>query len=189
MSWEEFDKSFDVEGLKADVKVAEQSSPHKEVPYGEYIVKVDKISAGKSQKGDPKVNIQFRIIAGDYANHCLFMNQLLTTGMGVHMCNTMLRELTKECEPNVPIEFKGFRSYASMLDMIMAMVEKFEYRLHYSKNAKGYLIFEIKEIFKPKVLHNNGGNQVIDNRPHKAVAAPVATEPEPDWSTEDNYPF
>lgn len=64
IDYSKFDKQVDVEGLKKDVKEAQEnggSGDYKEVPFGDYEVSVDKMELSESKKGDPMVSIWFKI--------------------------------------------------------------------------------------------------------------------------------
>mgnify|MGYP003446722877 CR=1 FL=1 len=52
MDFSEFDKMVDVQGLKTDIKKAEENGvDYEEVPVGEYEVKIEKMELKKSKKG------------------------------------------------------------------------------------------------------------------------------------------
>lgn len=142
--WEKFDKSIDVEGLKKDaVEVSTNGSDFKEVPHGEYEVKVDRLELKESKKGSPMISIWFKILEGEFKGSLIFYNQVLGTGFGLHMANEMLRSL----DSGVEIEFENFSKYNELLMDIMEKIDgKLEYGLKYTANKKNSNFSEYKII-------------------------------------------
>jgi galactokinase len=144
--WEKFDKEIDIEGLQADIKeAAEKGKSFKEVPYGDYEVKVEKLELIASKAGDPMVTVWFKIVDGEHEGSMIFMNQVITKGFQIHLMNEFLRSL----ESGVEIEFKNYSQYGQLLmDVHEAIDEKFEYALKYDQNNKGFNTFEIVEVYE-----------------------------------------
>lgn len=144
--WEEFDNNVDVEGLQKDIKDAEENGgTRKEVPHGNYEVKINKMELKKSQKGDPMLSIWFKVLAGEYSNCLIFMNQLVVQGIQIHIANEFLRSL----DSGVDIEFKSYRQYAELIEEIFNSInaQKLEYELKFEDN-KGYNKFTIANVFE-----------------------------------------
>lgn len=144
--WEEFDNNVDVEGLQKDIKDAEENGgTRKEVPHGNYEVKINKMELKKSQKGDPMLSIWFKVLAGEYANCLVFMNQLVVQGIQIHIANEFLRSL----DSGVDIEFKSYKQYAELIEEILKSInaQKLEYELKFEDN-KGYNKFTIANVFE-----------------------------------------
>ena len=144
--WEEFDNNVDVEGLQKDIKDAEENGgTRKEVPHGNYEVKINKMELKKSKNGDPMVSIWFKVLAGEYANCLIFMNQLVVQGIQIHIANEFLRSL----DSGVDIEFKSYKQYAELIEEILKSInaQKLEYELKFEDN-KGYNKFTIANVFE-----------------------------------------
>ena len=144
--WEEFDNNVDVEGLQKDIKDAEENGgTRKEVPHGNYEVKINKMELKKSKNGDPMLSIWFKVLAGEYANCLIFMNQLVVQGIQIHIANEFLRSL----DSGVDIEFKSYRQYAELIEEILKSInaQKLEYELKFEDN-KGYNKFTIANVFE-----------------------------------------
>lgn len=146
--FEKWNKSIDVEGLKADVKEAEQngSVTYEEVPEGKYEVKIDKMELKESKKGDPMFSAWFKILEGDYKNQLIFMNQVITQGFQIGIVDDFIRSLDV-------IEDVKFENYSQYNNMIMDAKEAvdtqgLEFLLNYSKNNKGFSKFEIEEVYE-----------------------------------------
>lgn len=149
--FERFNSMIDVEGLKQDVATAAESSgDFVEVPKGNYEVKVTKIELGETGEksktpGMPMAKVWFDILAGEYKGQKIFMNQMLTTGFGIHKMNEFLIDL----ETSIPVQFENFAQYADLFKQIFAEVDgKAEYELAYGENNKGYSTYNIVQRFK-----------------------------------------
>ena len=144
MDFSKFDKTVDLEGLKADIeKVQENGMDFQEVPFGTYEVRVEKLELGESKKGDPMVKVWFRIINGEFENSMLFMNQVVTKAFQIHTMNELLRDMDTDLE----IKFESYSQYNDLLmDVFEAVNDKMEFALEYGEN-KGYKTFKITEVF------------------------------------------
>jgi len=146
MDFSKFDKDIDIEGLKADIKDAEQNKQdkYKDVPHGSYEINIDKLELTTSKKGDPMVSCWMNIIEGEFKKNKIFMNQVITQGFQIHIANDFLRSLDSGLE----IEFKNYTRYdALLMDIHEAIDNKKEYVIDYGENAKGFNTFKITEIF------------------------------------------
>ncbi|MED4061683.1 DUF669 domain-containing protein [Priestia megaterium] len=148
MDYSKFDNMMDLDGLMKDIEEASQNSgsgDYKEVPFGTYEVKVEKLELVESKKGDPMVSIWFKILAGDFKNSLIFMNQVITQGFQVHIANEFLRSL----DSGLDVEFKSYSQYGQLLmDIHEAVDGKLEYVLEYGQNKKGFNTYAIKDIFE-----------------------------------------
>lgn len=149
--FEKFNSMVDVEGLKADAaKAAENTGEFEEVPHGDYEVKIvsrndkkrnkriDGIHLGETGEnsknpGMPMAQVCFEILTGEYKGQKIFMNQMLTSGFGVHKMNEFLISL----ETGIPVQFENFEQYDALFKQIFAEVDgKAEYQLAYTANPK-----------------------------------------------------
>ena len=133
--FEKFNSMMDIEGLKQDVANAASNSggDFVDVPHGDYEVKVVKIELGESKKELPMAKVWFEVLAGEYKGQKIFMNQMLTSGFGVHKMNEFLDSL----ETGIPALFENFKQYADLFAQIFAEVDgKAEYQLAYTANPK-----------------------------------------------------
>lgn len=134
-----FNSMVDLEGLKQDVEAAKSNTGEfEEVPHGDYEVAISKIELGATGEksktpGAPMAKVWFTILAGDYKNQKIFMNQMLTTGFGIHKMNQFLDEL----ETGIRVEFENFEQYADLMTQIFNEVDgKAEYQLAYTANKR-----------------------------------------------------
>lgn len=147
-NWTKFDKEFDNEALRDEVKEAAEnggSGEYREVPTGDYEVEIEKLECTSSKKGDPMVTVWFNILEGDFERSKIFMNQLITKGFQIHIVNEFLRSLGTDND----VEFKTFSQYEELINKIFDDLDSdgLEYRLKYGKSKKGYPTFEIKEVY------------------------------------------
>lgn len=144
--WEEFDKSVDIDGLQKDIKQAEENDGQnfKDVPYGEYEVKIEKLELVKSKKNDPMFSCWMKIISGEYKGSMIFMNQVMTQGFQIHIVDEFLRSL----DSGIDIEFKTYSQFAKLLEEIKKAIDGvLEYAVEYGEK-KGFSTFKITNIFE-----------------------------------------
>lgn len=140
--WEKFDKEIDKD-IQKQIEDAENSE-YAEVPLGDYEVKVDNMELKISKSGNPMVSIWFRIIAGEFNNNLLFMNQVINMPFQIGIANKILRAL----DPNKEVEFQSYSQYANLIMNIYEEIDgKFEYAIKYGEK-KGFSTFEILDIFE-----------------------------------------
>lgn len=148
--FEKFNSMIDVVGLKQDVETAKNSTgDFVEVPKGDYEVKVTKIELGETGQnsktpGMPMAKVWFDIVAGEFKGQKIFMNQMLTTGFGIHKMNEFLDSL----KTGITVQFENFAQYADLFEQIFAAVDgQAEYQLNYGENNKGYSTYTIVQRF------------------------------------------
>lgn len=141
-----FDKQFDVKGLKEDLKnVSANQAQYKDVPLGDYEVKVEKLELVEAKSGNPMVSCWMRILDGGFKNSIIFMNQVVHTSFGLHIANDFLRSL----DSGVDVDFESFTQYHEMLMNLHEAIDgKFEYAVEYGETKKGFKTFKIKEVFE-----------------------------------------
>lgn len=144
--WDKFDRAIDVEGLAKDVQeAAKNGASFKDVPHGQYEVKVDKMELITSKAGDPMVSIWFKVLEGEFKGSLIFFNQVVTQGFQIHIADELLRSM----DSGVDVEFKKYSQYAQMImDVAEAIDGTREYALDYSEGKKSFSKYEITEVFE-----------------------------------------
>ena len=148
MDFSKFDSMFNLEGLKEDIKAAaDRNTERVEVPDGQYECKVEKMEMKESKTGNPMVSIWFRIVAGDFKNSVLFMNQTIHTGFGLHTAKKMLSDM----DTGLGIDFQSFTQFAGLIESVKEAIEtqKLEYAVKYTTTKNDFKNFEITEVFRP----------------------------------------
>lgn len=150
--FEQFDKQVDLEGLQKDIEEAKENGwNRRDVPHGEYEVTIDKAHLTTSKKGDPMVSIWFKVVAGEYKNSRIFMNQLVKEGWQFHKVNELLRAMDLDCVNEEGLTL--FKSYVQYETLIQDAYEECDvnhlsFALDYGENSKGYDTYEITEVFE-----------------------------------------
>ena len=146
VDFSKFDKTIDLEGLQADIQDAEENGGNfKDVPHGDYEVRIEKLELTTSKAGDPMLTCWFKVLAGEYDGSMIFYNQVVTKGFQIHLANEFLRSLNSGIE----IEFKSYTQYAQLiLDVHEVIDGKYEYALSYKEGKKGFSSYEITEVFE-----------------------------------------
>lgn len=146
--FEKFNSSFDIKGLQEDIANA-GNNEQVDVPVGDYEVAITKLELGETGEksknpGSPMGKVWFKIVAGDYRGQIIFMNQMLTSGFGIHIMNRFLASL----ESGETIVFEDFVQYANLLESVFKAIDgRYEYQLAYGKNDKGYSTYNIVQKF------------------------------------------
>lgn len=147
---DKFNSLFDMEGLKHDIETSASSDgDFVEVPKGDYEVKVVKLELGQTGEksknpGMPMAKVWFEVLAGDYKGQKIFMNQMLTSGFGIHKMNQFLESL----ETGIAIEFENFAQYDDLINRVFKEVDGVaEYQLTYGENNKGFSTYTIVQRF------------------------------------------
>ena len=147
--FDKWNQAIDGDKVAKETKEIEKNGgtgDYKEVPHGEYEVKIEKMELKESKKGDPMFSAQFRILTGEFKKNCIFMNQVIKQPFQIHNVNKFLKSL----DTDVYVEFNGnYEDYNDMiLDVMEAVDGNLEFLLSYTENSKGYNVFEIVEIYE-----------------------------------------
>lgn len=147
--FEKFDASINTKQLSEDVKNYEVNggnTEYEEVPVGNYEVKVEKMELKESKNGKPMVTIWFKILAGNFKNSYIFMNQILVEPFQVHI----VKELLKSLDSGIEIDFESYSQFHNLLLDVHEVInqEKLEYQLEYTTDKKGYGKYKIVEVYQ-----------------------------------------
>lgn len=153
-----FDNMFNVEELKRDIEEASSSNfEKKDVPYGDYEVKVTKLELGEhtfddDYKGMPVVNIWFKIISeGEYKGQVFFVNKRLISLKNPKANGFLIKkanELIDSLESGIPVTFESWAQYGDLLKTIFAEIDgRAEYQLAFFEN-NGYKDYAIVKRFQ-----------------------------------------
>lgn len=147
--WDKFDKAIDTEGLAKDVQeAAENGANFKEVPHGQYEVRIEKLELVESKAGDPMVSCWMKVLAGDYKGSLIFMNQVITKGFQIHIANEFVRSLDSGVDVPANV-FKTYGQYGQLLmDVHEAIDDVLEYGLKYGAGKKGFSTYEITDVYE-----------------------------------------
>ena len=145
MDFSKFDKQVDLEGLKKDIADS-ANNDFKEVPNGTYEVAITKLELTESKKGNPMLSCWMKVVSdGEYKGSLIFMNQVVTSGYQIHICDEFLRSLGTD----VDVTFESYSQYADMiLDTFEKIDGNFEYGLELGETNKGFKTYTITDVFE-----------------------------------------
>ena len=153
-----FDKyanNINAEELAASQKEINENAQgggnYEEVPVGKYEVKVEKLEAKMSSKGNPMVTIWFRIVNGKFEKSMIFYNGVFHEDWMRHrvvkLLSTLLDDDSHEAEINLILKSGDINLVNNFVMDIHEMIDgKFEYLLNYGTN-KGYQTYDIEEVY------------------------------------------
>lgn len=147
IDWAKYDATVDHEGLQKDYEEAQNNGGEfKEVPPGEYEVKIVKLELTQSKKGDAMGLCWFEVLEGAYKKQKIFYYQVVDSGFKINIFNKLLRSL----ESGVDVKWKNnYGKYAEDIKQVFSEIERkgLEYALKYGETDKGFKTYEITEVF------------------------------------------
>ena len=148
MNFEKFDSMINEAELSKQLEEAKNNAPKsdKEVPAGNYIVKIEKMELGATKDGRPMFKVQCRILEGEFKKWCVFMNRVLYgTKNDATMISSVIGWLQK-LEPSMAVEFKNYSQFADLvLDIFEEVADAVELDVAYDPEA--FNSISIKEVF------------------------------------------
>ena len=146
-----FDDELDLEELAQAIDSAETGNggngEYKAVTLGNYESKIVKLELTVAKSGKPMLTCWFKILAGEFKNSRLFMNQVIEQGFQIHLANDFLRSLDSGLE----IKFTpngGYKAYEQMVMDVAEAIDGLEYAIKYGETSKGFKTFEITDVFE-----------------------------------------
>lgn len=145
MNWEKFDKNVDLEGIKEDIKEADENSGnYEEIPTGEYEVEITNLELSESKSGKPMVTAWFKILEGKYTGQHIFYNQVITEGFQISMMKRFINSMDAETE----IEFNSYAKLERDLEKVFEEVkDSSDFLLEYGKTKKGFPTYTIQDVY------------------------------------------
>lgn len=124
---------------------------YKEVPFGTYEVKIDKMEAKMSSTNKPMISIWFKILTGDYKNSLIFYNGVYNEDWMRHrvvdFLSSILDDTDHKAEINLILKDYDIKvANEFVMDIHERIDGQFEYLLDYGQK-KGYSTYAIKEVF------------------------------------------
>ena len=148
MDFSRFDQAINSEEMAKQLEEAKNNAPQtdREVPAGNYTVKIEKMELGATKDGRPMFKVQCRILEGEFKKWCLFMNRVLYgTKNDANMINSVIGWLQK-LEPSVPVDFKNYSQFAELvLDIFEEVADSVELDVAYDPEA--FNSISIEEVF------------------------------------------
>ena len=148
MDFSKFDATINEAELSKQLEEAKNNAPKsdKQVPAGNYIVKIEKMEVAATKDGRPMFKVQCRILEGEFKKWCVFMNRVLYgTKNDATMINSVIGWLQK-LEPSVDVEFKNYSQFADLvLDIFEEVADAVELEVAYDPDA--FNSISIEEVY------------------------------------------
>lgn len=149
MDFSKFDQAINTEELNKAIEEAKNNpqQSNKEVPAGDYIVKIEKMEIGLTRADKrPMFKVQCRILEGEFKKWCIFMNRVIYgTKNDANMIASVIGWLNKlECSEYV--EFKNYTQFSELvLDIFEEVADAVELDVAYDPNA--FNTISIEQVF------------------------------------------
>lgn len=148
MDFSKFDNLINQDELAKQLEEAKNNPQQtdKEVPEGNYTVKIEKMEVGATKDGRPMFKVQCRILDGEFKKWCLFMNRVIYgTKNDANMIASVIGWLEK-LEPSMDVEFKNYSQFADLvLDIFEEVADAVELDVNYDPNA--FNSISIEDVF------------------------------------------
>ena len=148
MDFSRFDATINEAELAKQLDEAKNNPQQtdKEVPAGNYTVKIEKMEVGATKDGRPMFKVQCRILDGEFKKWCLFMHRVIYgTKNDANMINSVIGWLEK-LEPSVPVVFKTYSQFADLvLDVFEEVADSVGLDVSYDPEA--FNSISIEEVF------------------------------------------
>lgn len=155
--FDDFNKAINAAAIK-DIAANNGTGEYKEVPKGEYIVKLVKMevtACGSNAKtpGAPLLKADFKITDGDYNNYHLFMNKVLYTDRTDDKwnINKLLGGVvgwlaSLEPSEDIDVVFEDFDQFEDLILDIAEDVASVEYKVKYDPD--GFYNISIEDVYE-----------------------------------------
>lgn len=144
--FDKWNKQIDTNDLANKVKEAADNSKKTEredVPYGNYVVRIEKMELKESKKGDPMFSAWFKVREGEHKDRYIFMNQIVLQPFQIHIVNELLRSL----DTDVDVDFENYTQWNNMILDVHEATDRCEFDLDYYQTKNGFDAFQIKGVY------------------------------------------
>ena len=161
IDFSKFDSMINEAELSKQLGEAKSNAPqtNKEVPAGNYTVKIEKMEIGGTKDGRPMFKVQCRILEGEFKKWCVFMNRVIggiTTTYkddgSIKWSNEKAISLVigwlQNLEPSMTVEFKDYNQFTDLvLDIFEEVTEAVEIEVDYDPKAFVPIKFDEEYVF------------------------------------------
>ena len=148
MDFSKFDQNINNEEMAKQIEEAKNNPQQtdKQVPAGNYTVRIEKMELAATKDGRPMFKVQCRILEGEWKKWCLFMNRVIYgTKNDANMIASVIGWLEK-LEPSVDVEFKNYSQFSDLvLDIFEEVADAVELDVAYDPDA--FNSISIEEVF------------------------------------------
>jgi hypothetical protein len=148
MDFTKFDKTINEAELAKQLEEAKNNPQQsdRQVPKGDYTVKIEKMELAATKDGRPMFKVQCRILEGEFKKWCVFMNRVIYgTKNDANMISSVIGWLEK-LEVDMPVVFKNYSQFNDLvLDIFEEVADAVELDIEYDPEA--FNSISIKEVF------------------------------------------
>ena len=134
MDFSRFNNSINTKDMTKAIEEAKNNPPKsdKQVPAGEYTVKIEKMEIAATRDGRPMFKVQCRILEGDFKKWCVFMNRVIAgTKNDINMIASVIGWLEK-LESETKPEFIDYNQFVeNVLDIYEEVADSVELDIKY----------------------------------------------------------
>ena len=148
MDFTKFDATINEAELAKQLEEAKNNPQQsdRQVPKGDYTVKIEKMELAATKDGRPMFKVQCRILEGEFKKWCVFMNRVIYgTKNDANMISSVIGWLEK-LEVDMPVVFKNYSQFNDLvLDIFEEVADAVELDIEYDPEA--FNSISIKEVF------------------------------------------
>lgn len=148
MDFTKFDAAINTEEMTKAIEEAKNNpqQSNKEVPAGDYVVKIEKMEIAATKDGRPMFKVQCRILEGEFKKWCIFMNRVIYgTKNDANMISSVIGWLNK-LESSEHVEFKNYTQFSELvLDIFEEVADAVELDVAYDPEA--FNTISIEQVF------------------------------------------
>lgn len=149
MDFSKFDSQINATQLEAQMKEAQENTGNfREVPAGEYRVKLEKMEVKATKDGRPMFSAMMRITEGAFKKSCLFTNRVIFgTKNDGNMINSVIGWL-KSLDTEEEVTFKNYSQFSELvLDIYEELSSVCEYQVEYDPEAFNSIkVFDVFDV-------------------------------------------
>lgn len=145
MNFSKFDRAVDTDDINRrinyinsinTINYSENSRKFDTIPSGEYVVKFEKLTLGRTRDGREMVKAMMRIIGGEFDRKCIFFNRVIRgTKNDYNMLMSALNFLASLQPANVIIEFRSYVDFANVVNDVFFAIRENKYTICYNCDA------------------------------------------------------
>ena len=148
MDFTKFDAAINAEEMTKAIEEAKNNPQQsdRQVPAGDYVVKIEKMEIAATKDGRPMFKVQCRILEGEFKKWCIFMNRVIYgTKNDANMISSVIGWLNK-LESNEAVEFKNYTQFSELvLDIFEEVADAVELDVAYDPEA--FNTISIEQVF------------------------------------------
>ena len=161
MDFTKFDSMINEAELSKQLEEAKNNAPQtkKEVPAGNYMVKIENMEVGETKDGRPMFKVQCRILEGEFKKWCVFMNRVIggitttykddgTVKWSNEKAIALVMGWLENLDPSMTVEFKNYSQFSDLvLDIFEEVADAVEIDVDYDVTKFVPISFSKEDVF------------------------------------------